>query len=213
MTHHKNSEFTTEPNVRLSDRYFEAVAYASQLHEGQTRKGTNIPYISHLLGVSSLVLEALGDEEQAIGALLHDAAEDCGGESRLVEIESLYGERVAGIVRGCSDSLSEDPDEKDDWMKRKEAYLKHLAQADADVVLVSAADKLHNARSLWTDIQRDGTDTMKRFNESGARTAWYYVEIAQILVDKQVPSEILTPYLEVVGNLVGVLSMPTTQTR
>jgi len=213
MKHQKNSEFTTEPNVRLSDRYFEAVAYACKLHIKQTRKGTNIPYASHLLGVSALVLEARGDEDQAIAALLHDAAEDCGGESRLVEIESLYGERIAGIVRGCSDSLSEDPDEKDDWMKRKEAYLEHLAQADADVVLVSAADKLHNARSLWTDIQREGTETMKRFNASGARTAWYYMEIAQILVDKQVPAEILTPYLEVVGNLVGALSMPSTQTR
>ena len=89
MTQQKNSEFETEPNLRLSPRYFGAVVEASGLHAGQTRKGTTIPYMSHLLGVSSLVLEALGDEDQAIAALLHDAAEDCGGEPRLQEIRCI----------------------------------------------------------------------------------------------------------------------------
>ena len=171
MTQQKNSEFEREPNVRLSQRYFEAVAYASGLHAGQTRKGTAIPYVSHLLGVSSSVLEALGDEDQAIAALLHDAAEDCGGESRLVEIEELFGPRVASIVRGCSDSLVEDPTVKAPWRERKEEYIEHLQDASPDVILVSCADKLHNARSLWTDTQRDGIETMERFNATGPEIA------------------------------------------
>jgi len=209
MTQQKNSEFETEPNIRLSPRYFEAVAYASGLHAGQTRKGTSIPYMSHLLGVSSLVIEALGDEDQAIAALLHDAAEDCGGEPRLVEIGEMFGPRVALIVRGCSDSLVEDPTEKEEWKERKEAYIKHVADAHFDVIVVSCADKLNNARALWTDIQRDGVRTMTRFNATGRQTAWYYSELLRIFTRRNAPEDLLIPLRDVVFNLVRVLENPS----
>lgn len=201
MTQQKNSEFETEPNVRLSARYFEAVAYASGLHAGQTRKETTIPYVAHLLGVSSLVLEALGDEDQAIAALLHDAAEDCGGEPRLQEIDSMFGPRVASIVRGCSDSLVQDPKNKLDWKKRKEDYIKHLDDADFDVILVSCADKLHNARAIWTDVQRDGVETMKRFNAPDAEIAWYYTSLLAAFELRGAPEDLLIPLRDVVLNL------------
>jgi (p)ppGpp synthase/HD superfamily hydrolase len=206
MTQQKSSEFETEPNVRLSPRYFEAVAYASGLHAGQTRKGTTIPYVAHLLGVSSLVLEALGDEDQAIAALLHDAAEDCGGEPRLVEIEEMFGPRVASIVRGCSDSLVEDPTVKAPWRERKEEYIAHLQGVSQDVILVSCADKLHNARSLWTDIQRDGVETMTRFNAPGAEIAWYYSSLLDAFASREAPSDLLIPLQEVTGNLSTALN-------
>jgi (p)ppGpp synthase/HD superfamily hydrolase len=206
MTQQKNSEFETEPNVRLSPRYFEAVAYVSGLHEGQTRKGTTIPYMSHLLGVSSLVLEALGDEDQAIAALLHDAAEDCGGEPRLLEIEALFGPRVSSIVRGCSDSLAQDPTMKAPYRERKEKYIRHLQDASIDVILVSCADKLHNARSLWTDIQRDGVKTMERFNASGPKIAWYYTSLLAAFELRGAPKDLLIPLREVVLNLSTALN-------
>jgi (p)ppGpp synthase/HD superfamily hydrolase len=206
MTQQKNSEFETEPNVRLSPRYFEAVAYASGLHAGQTRKGTTIPYMIHLLGVSSLVLEALGDEDQAIAALLHDAAEDCGGEPRLVEIEEMFGPRVASIVRGCSDSLVEDPTVKAPWRERKEEYIAHLQGVSQDVILVSCADKLHNARAIWTDIQRDGVETMERFNASGPQIAWYYSSLLDAFTSRGAPADLLIPLREVTENLSMVLN-------
>lgn len=201
MTQQKNSEFETEPNIRLSPRYFEAVAYASGLHAGQTRKGTSIPYMSHLLGVSSLVIEALGDEDQAIAALLHDAAEDCGGEPRLVEIDAMFGPRVALIVRGCSDSLVEDPKVKLPWRERKEEYIRHLQDVSPDVILVSCADKLHNARAIWTDIQRDGVETMERFNAPGPEIAWYYSSLLSAFELRGAPVDLLIPLREVVLNL------------
>lgn len=206
MKQQKNSEFEREPNIRLSPRYFEAVAYASGLHAGQTRKGTVIPYVSHLLGVSSLVLEALGDEDQAIAALLHDAAEDCGGEPRLVEIEEMFGPRVALIVRGCSDSLVEDPTVKAPWRERKEEYIQHLQEVSGDVILVSCADKLHNARSLWTDIQRDGVETTERFNASGPEIAWYYNSLLEAFSSQVVSADLLIPFREVTLRLSEALN-------
>jgi len=152
-----------------------------------------------------LVLEALGDEEQAIGALLHDAAEDCGGESRLVEIESLYGERIAGIVRRCSDSLSEDPTAKRPWRERKKEYIQHVTTADFDVIMVSCADKLHNARSLWTDIQREGVETIERFNANGSEIAWYYTALLNAFTSNGAPADLLIPLRNVVSELNLVL--------
>ena len=206
MPQQKNSEFETEPNVRLSARYFEAVAYASGLHTGQTRKGTTIPNVAHLLGVASLVFEALGDEDQTIAALLHDAAEDCGGELRLVEIEGMFGPRVASIVGGCSDSLVEDPTVKAPWQERKEEYIAHLQGVSPDVILVSCADKLHNARAIWTDIQRDGVKTMERFNASGPQIAWYYSSLLVAFTSRAAPVDLLIPLREVTENLSKVLN-------
>jgi (p)ppGpp synthase/HD superfamily hydrolase len=170
----------TTPHVVLTPRYAEAVQYASELHAGQTRKSTNIAYISHLLGVSSLVLEAGGDEDMAIAALLHDGPEDQGGQATLDEIRARFGDRVAHIVEGCSDSLSEDPEDKDPWKERKVAYLEHLKDADDDVLTVSLADKLHNARAIVTDLMITGPETWDRFNASPPEILWYYESILSV---------------------------------
>lgn len=120
------------PGTYLTERFQKAMAYATDLHKDQTRKSTHITYICHPFGVASLVLEAGGDEDQAIAALLHDIPEDCGGETRLKEISEMFGPRVEKIVRGCSDSLVEDPEEKAPWKERKEVHINHLYEADMD---------------------------------------------------------------------------------
>lgn len=177
----------TTPEVVLTNRYADAVAYAAHLHANQSRKSTTIPYISHLLGVSSLVLEAGGDEDQAIAALLHDGPEDQGGRVTLDEIRQKFGDRVAAIVEGCTDSLAEDPENKAPWKQRKLDYLDHLKHADHDTLTVALADKLHNARATVTDLQITGHDTWKRFNASPEETLWYYQQILDIAKQRDVP--------------------------
>lgn len=175
----------TTPHVVLTPRYAEAVQYASELHANQTRKSTNIAYISHLLGVSSLVLEAGGDEDMAIAALLHDGPEDQGGQATLDEIKTRFGDRVANIVEGCSDSLTEDPDNKAPWRQRKEEYLAHLKEADDDTLTVSLADKLHNARAIATDLMITGPSTWDRFNASAEEILWYYQAVVEIAIQRE----------------------------
>ena len=170
----------TNPSVILTQRYADAVAYASSLHAEQARKSTTIPYISHLLGVSSLVLEAGGDEDMAIAGLLHDGPEDQGGKKILNHIRERFGDRVANIVEGCTDTLSEKPAEKPPWRERKEAYIAHLAEANDDTLTVSLADKLHNARAIVSDLLITGSQTWKRFNATSADILWYYSEIVDI---------------------------------
>lgn len=160
----------------LSDRYAEALVLARRLHAGQTRKGTSIPYVAHVLAVSSIALEHGADEDEAIAALLHDAVEDCGGAPVLAEIERCFGRRVAGIVAACSDT---DITPKPPWQARKEAYLAHLRIASPSVRLVSAADKLHNARSILADLRQFGDALWKRFNASKAQTLWYYRSLVE----------------------------------
>jgi hypothetical protein len=135
------------------------------------RKGTRIPYLSHLLAVSALVLEHGGDETAALAALLHDVVEDGGGLRALAEIDERFGTDVAAIVEGCSDTTSLD---KEDWTLRKTRYLRHLESAPPDVLLVSAADKLHNARSILADLREHGDDLWTRFNSSPPQQLWYY---------------------------------------
>ncbi|MDI3309273.1 MAG: HD domain-containing protein, partial [Acetobacteraceae bacterium] len=129
-------------------RLSEAASFALSIHAEQKRKGTDLPYISHLLSVAGLVLEHGGDEEQAMAGLLHDAIEDCGAEHEAA-IRDRFGERVARIVRACTDA---DTKPKPPWRVRKQAYLRHLEQADTDVLLVSCCDKLHNARAILSDL-------------------------------------------------------------
>ena len=176
---------TNKPKTILTQRYADAVAYASALHANQVRKSTTIPYISHLLGVSSLVLEAGGDEDMAIAALLHDGPEDQGGQATLNEIRERFGDRVAHIVEGCSDSLSEDPNNKAPWKERKERYLAHLKDADDDTLTVSLSDKLHNARAIATDLAITGPSTWDRFNASPKDIRWYYESIADISAKRE----------------------------
>lgn len=164
------------PIVKLGHRFERALVFASQKHAGQTRKKTQAPYISHLLIVAGLVLEAGGDEDLAIAALLHDTVEDCGGAPVLKEIRRRFGKRVAHVVEGCTDT---DETPKPPWRKRKEDYLKHLKTADADTRLVSAADKLHNARSVLTDYRSIGESVWERFAGQRAGTLWYYRALAR----------------------------------
>lgn len=182
-----------EPKTYLTERFHRAMAYATELHKDQTRKSTTITYIGHPFGVASLVLEANGDEDQAIAALLHDIPEDCGGEPRLREIAEMFGPRVEKIVRGCSDSLVEDPEEKAPWKVRKAVHINHLNDADMDTLIVTAADKAHNARSIATDLQNQGPSLWDRFNANRDDIIWYYESVYAVLSQRQVTSSLLTP--------------------
>ncbi|HEV3091996.1 MAG TPA: HD domain-containing protein [Candidatus Cybelea sp.] len=167
--------------MTLSREFEEAVAYANELHGSQRRKGSEIPYLSHLLAVASLVLEYGADETEAIAALLHDAAEDCGGAPRLADIRQKFGARVAEIVEGCSDSLAVDPNAKAPWHPRKERYQNRLRDgSDPSVLLVSAADKLHNARATLADLRREGRSVWKRFTPPPADVLWNYERLSEI---------------------------------
>ena len=155
----------------LGPRLQRAFRYAAEKHAGQTRKQTAVPYLSHLMAVASLVLEAGGDEDMAIAALLHDVVEDCGGRPRLREVRKQFGPRVAKIVEGCTDSFG---DPKPEWMERKKNYLGEVKHADIETRLVSAADKLHNVRTILADYRRDGESVWKRFSGKREGTLWYY---------------------------------------
>ena len=163
-------------------RFEAALVYAHQVHQQQRRKGTGIPYIAHILGVAALALEYGAVEDEAIGALLHDAAEDGGGEATLAEIRARFGDAVGDIVLGCSDSLVEDPEDKLPWRERKENYLAHLEKASASVLLVSAADKLHNVRSIMRDYREHGEEIWERFQGRRDGTLWYYETVADTLL-------------------------------
>lgn len=160
----------------ITPRFADAFSYASVLHARQTRKGTDIPYLSHLMSVSALVLEDGGDEDEAIAGLLHDAVEDQGGEPTLVEIRRLFGDKVARIVDGCTDSVVVP---KPPWRERKERYVAHIRRAAADVRRVSSADKLHNARSILADFRALGDDLWGRFTASKGDTLWYYRSLVE----------------------------------
>ena len=164
--------------LTTTTRFEEALVYTARLHAGQTRKGGSIPYISHLLAVTGLVLEQGGDEDEAIAALLHDAVEDQGGRPTLDEIRRRFGDRVAGIVEGCTDAFTTP---KPPWRGRKEAYLAHLPQASASVHLVSAADKLHNARTILADYRQSGETVWERFNGGRDGTLWYNRALVEAL--------------------------------
>lgn len=156
----------------LTQRFDDALAYAHHLHRRQLRKGAAaVPYIAHLLGVSSLVLEHGGDEDEAIGGLLHDAVEDQGGRETGEEIARRFGPKVADIVWGCTDA---EVIPKPPWEERKQRYLDHLGQASGSVLLVSAADKLYNARTILSDYLDVGDAVFDRFTATKERTLWYY---------------------------------------
>lgn len=158
----------------LSPRFLLAIQTAHALHARQSRKGTRIPYVTHLLGVASLVLQFGGDEEQAIAGLLHDAAEDQGGEETLEQLRLAFGARVARIVEGCTDT-TETP--KPPWVARKTRYIESLSTKDPDVLLVSAADKLDNARAINADLRHLGSALWSRFT-GGKGSLWYYDRLA-----------------------------------
>lgn len=167
--------------ILLGDRFADAFAYASRLHATQTRKAKTTPYISHLMAVSSMVLECGGGEEEAIAALLHDAAEDQGGQATLDVIGERFGPRVAGIVEECSDSLVDTRQEKRPWRQRKEEFLERLVGASPGCRLVTACDKLHNLSDVLADYAVVGEALWERFSGGREGSAWYYREISRIL--------------------------------
>ena len=157
------------------ERFEKALVYAARLHKDQRRKGSGIPYVTHLLAVAAIVGENGGTEDEVIAALLHDAPEDHGGRERLEDIRERFGDRVAEIVAGCTDTYEEP---KPVWRQRKEAYVARVATAPASVRLVSAADKLHNARSILADLRVLGNGLWKRFTGGREGTLWYYRALA-----------------------------------
>jgi (p)ppGpp synthase/HD superfamily hydrolase len=181
----------------LTARFHRALVYAARVHARQFRKGTTRPYIGHLLGVTSVVLTHGGDEDEAIAALLHDAVEDQGGKPRLREIRRKFGGRVARIVAGCTDS---DVEPKPPWLERKTEYLRHLRRADSSVRLVSAADKLYNARETLEDLRTHREALWKRFKGGKQGTLWYYREVGRILRRKG-PKELAAELERVVREL------------
>ncbi|KPL73023.1 HD domain-containing protein [Leptolinea tardivitalis] len=161
----------------LSERFKDALWRATDLHANQSRKGSGVPFVAHLLGVASLVLEYGGTEDEAIAALLHDAVEDQGGQRTREMIADKYGATIAQIVDGCTDS---DTIPKPPWRERKEAYIAHIATASPSVLLVSACDKLYNARSILADYRVMGEEIWERF-KGGKKdgTLWYYQALVE----------------------------------
>lgn len=157
--------------AKLSSRFEQALQYAARLHAGQERKGTGVPYVAHLMSVAALVLEDGGDEDEAIAALLHDAVEDQGGQPTLEQIRRRFGQRVARIVEGCTDT---DASPKPPWRRRKEQYLAHLRHASTEMRRVSSADKLHNARTVLAEFRQVGDSVWQRFQGDKEGTLWYY---------------------------------------
>jgi (p)ppGpp synthase/HD superfamily hydrolase len=175
MTHRQS---TIEQRV-LTNRFVEALGYAAELHLHQRRKGKGQPYVGHLLGVAAIVIQHGGGEDEVIAALLHDAVEDQGGLPRLDEIREKFGERVARVVDGCTDSY-EVSGEKRDWHERKRAYIAKVAHESGDVQLVSAADKLANAREILADYRVEGDAVFSRFQGRKEGTLWYYRALVDV---------------------------------
>ena len=176
---------------------------ASQLHTSQKRKGTSIPYVSHLLAVSSLVLEHGGSEDQAIAALLHDAAEDQGGLPTLDKIRDHFGDVVAEIVDHCTDAYEEP---KPEWRIRKEEYIASIEEKPLGAALVSCADKLHNARAILNDLRTVGDELWGRFTGGKEGTLWYYKSLVDAFDDTLGNS--LSEELKRTVNEINDLSMP-----
>ncbi|MFS8886051.1 HD domain-containing protein [Synechococcus sp. H70.2] len=199
---------STQMSTLLTPRFAEAMRYAYRWHAAQTRKGTGIPYLSHLLAVASIALEYGADEDEAIAALLHDSLEDgprYSGEPRAQieqQLRERFGERVLQIILGCTDTESDSSrgQPKENWKERKTAYLKHLETADASVLLVAAADKLHNARCLLRDFRQLGDQLWERFSGGKEGSLWYYRSLAEIL-GRRLPSGLAAELQEVVAEL------------
>ena len=178
MKSESRSKKPAENAPLLSSRFEKALVYAARAHACHARKGGNIPYVSHLLAVTAIALEHGANEEEAIAALLHDAVEDAGGKARLDDIELKFGKPVAAIVVGCTDT---DKIPKPPWAERKKAYVARMRRAPLSVKLISAADKLHNCRSLLSDYRSLGEALWGRFKGGKEGTLWYYRAMVKVL--------------------------------
>jgi len=196
------------PTTVLTEKYSRAVTYASAVHGAQVRKGTDVTYLCHLLGVSALVIEAGGTEDEAIAGLLHDAVEDAGGLARLADLRVRFGDTVADIVLACSDSTDSEWKKSVAYWDRKQQYIDHLESPDSDprAVLVSIADKVHNARTIVSDLERDGVKALEKFN---APEKWmilrYYSELLRIGHLKAVPDTLTIPLALAVGTIASYM--------
>jgi GTP pyrophosphokinase len=201
---------------QLTPRFQRALAFAAAIHRGQVRKGTEVPYVSHLLAVCAIVLEHGASEDEAIAALLHDAIEDQaeshGGAAELrAEIEGRFGKAVLAIVEGCTDA---DTVPKPPWKERKKRYVERLRTAPPSVLLVTAADKLHNARSIVSELTADGDAVWKRFNGGKDGTLWYYRAVCDVLLRRfpgRLSEELARAFLAM-NALAGPPSDTSTQT-
>lgn len=194
----------------LSPKFALALQFANEIHGTQVRKGLGAPYISHLMAVSALVLEFGGSETQAIAALLHDAAEDCGGRKMLDTVRVMFGNEVADIVEACTDSFAESSEEKAAWTPRKEAYLLRLANEPGAAKLVSCADKLHNLGNTLRDIDIEGLEAWKARmaktkNGSAEKQVWYYQGCREALAADW-SNPILSVFSKVVAELGGLVA-------
>ncbi len=195
-------------STQLTQRFVQAMHYAHRWHASQTRKGTGIPYLSHLLAVAAIALEHGADEDEAIAALLHDSLEDGPhntGEPRAQieqQIREHFGERVLQIILGCTDTRSDGSrgEPKENWKERKTAYLKHLETADASVLLVAAADKLHNMQCILRDFRQLGDELWQRFSAGKEGSLWYYRSLAEIL-RRRLPGNLSAELQELVAEL------------
>lgn len=165
----------------LTPRFEQALVLASQLHAHQIRKGSRVPYLSHLMSVAALVLEDGGNEDEAIAALLHDAIEDQGGAETREQIRQHFGDAVVEIIDGCTET---EVTPKPPWRERKQHHLDQLRQASPSVLRITLADKLHNARSILFDWHQEGSQVWERFRASREEVLWYYNSVAQIAAEK-----------------------------
>jgi (p)ppGpp synthase/HD superfamily hydrolase len=186
--------------ARLSGRFGQALSVAAELHVSQTRKSSNAPYVAHLLAVTSIVLDAGGTEDEAIAALLHDAVEDQGGAPTLQRIHDLFGQTVADIVNGCTET---DQSPKPPWRERKETYLQHLRQANPSVRLVALADKLDNARATLQDYRRLGDGVWRRFNAGREEQDWWYWSLIKVFEETHSNSELVVELRSTVREIFG----------
>jgi (p)ppGpp synthase/HD superfamily hydrolase len=185
------------PKVKLGSRFEDALVFAARMHADQTRKQSDVPYIAHLLGVASLVLEDGGDEDEAIAALLHDAVEDQGGLRTLEEIRTRFGEKVARIVEFCTDAYTQP---KPAWRNRKESYIASIEFGDRSAWRVALADKVYNARATLKDVLREGDRAWTKFNGGKEGTLWYYRELLNQF-SKVYRGELFEEFKEIVEKL------------
>ncbi len=198
---------TQDNRLFLSGRFTEAIEYARQ-HHTEFRKGTDIPYMAHLLGVAALVMGEAGGrvlvtEDMVLAALLHDVVEDHGGMTRLHEVEQRFGANVARTVEGLSDSFAENQHPKDEWKKRKSEYIERLRHEPDDVLLISAADKLYNAKAILDDFKDIGEAIWKRFNRGADQQLWYFDELVAVYLLRP-RNRIVNELERVVGELAAL---------
>lgn len=194
----------TETDV-ITDRFQSALNYAARKHAAHRRKASDIPYLSHLLAVCSILMEYSTDEDVWIAGLLHDAVEDQGGEATALEIETLFGTRVGKLVRDCSEMTADANGNKPPWLDRKLAYMQSLSGKGAEVLLISLADKLHNARSILKDWLLCGNDAYCKFTAGKNGTHWYYHEMIDCYRQSdKVPEQLLKELEETVAQFAPV---------